>query len=64
MYCLDDHGGLCAAYGPCSNFTELWDLSFKIKFFGSENYAIVPLGTFSYEVHGKCLLMIEPLLEG
>lgn len=62
--CLGDQGGWCYMMQPCENYPELWDLQFKVKFTGAENYVIVPVGSFSFNHASSCFLQIEPLIEG
>lgn len=54
--CLGDQGGWCYMMQPCENYPELWDLQFKVKFTGVENYVIVPVGSFSFNHAGSCFL--------
>jgi hypothetical protein len=63
-YCIGDQGGWCYMYKSCSEIPELWDLQFQVKFTGSENYVIVPVGSFSFEHNDNCYLQVEPLISG
>ena len=63
-YCIGDRGGFCYMYKSCSAIPELWELQFEVKFTDSENYVIVPIGSFSFEHNGLCYLEIQPLISG
>jgi hypothetical protein len=67
--CLKTQGGLCVLPQTCDNYPALWTYSFRVQFFNTSEYLIVPLATFAANQNfmgnnaTECVVYVENLDE-